>query len=700
MKLRIVKADEGVTDMSSVNTGFAKASREKCVIPHSRSRQHGKQWMAFTVLLALFFVGLASSALQAAVVETIQSGTSAVAGTTLTVNLAPPVTDDKSILLFTSSSASAAADGPNETHVTGKLICSAGTCSQIQFDRLSTGSAVDTNWNVVEFTDSSDVMVYRGELVHTALIGSFPAVATIALGVDPATSFALITERVGGTVTSNDDFSRAQIDAAGNLVLSVTEMRPDGVIAYQVIDYGDATVQSNGTADDVFFNNNGSGPPQTIDVTVSNVDPEKAWLIYSYRTTGTTTSVPANGAAQNQVSGRIFNSTTLRFEREYASGNGDVYLSYFLVEFADDTRVQHDFATFTSSELQKDVTLPRQVFDVCAVPTAGYHERGGHTTFDTNDSVSTAWFQIQLINNGTAIRLIRGDVGASNDTAGVGWFVLEFPCYDFGDLPDTTAGTAAGDYQTSAANGGAHNAIDPRLTIGSAIDFESDGQPDATATGDDNAGDTPDDENGVTIPADIFTGSSATFPVVVTNNTGSAATLYGFIDWNNDGDFLDADEAVTTPVADGTTAGTVNLVFDVPGDAVTGTGLGARVRLSTDGSLTANGAAADGETEDHYLAVDELVADVAVTKTLTTPGPYVVGKVVSYDIVVVNNGPNTAINIAVKDMSKGLDGVSITAVNNPDPDVGDCTVGSGFPCNIADMANGETVTLTVTGTVQ
>lgn len=176
------------------------------------------------------------------------------------------------------------------------------------------------------------------------------------------------------------------------------------------------------------------------------------------------------------------------------------------------------------------------------------------------------------------------DIGAYESAATV----------DFGDLPDTTGGTGAGDYQTLLANDGPRHTI-TSLYMGTAVDSEADGQPNGTATGDDIAGATPDDEDGVTFPT-FTAGQTAT--VVV--NSSATGRVNAFFDWNNDGDFADADEEIAElPV----NAGNNDLSVPVPAGAVTGTPVGARFRISTAGGLTALGAAPDGEVEDYLITV-------------------------------------------------------------------------------------------------
>ena len=108
---------------------------------------------------------------------------------------------------------------------------------------------------------------------------------------------------------------------------------------------------------------------------------------------------------------------------------------------------------------------------------------------------------------------------------------------------------------------------------------------------------TPDDEDGVTLPA-FTAGKTAT---VVVNSSGTGK-LNAFFDWNNDGDFLDAGEAITELSV---VAGNNNLSVPVPAGAVTGVNLGARFRVSSAGGLTALGAAPDGEVEDYLVSVQK-----------------------------------------------------------------------------------------------
>jgi uncharacterized repeat protein (TIGR01451 family) len=210
-----------------------------------------------------------------------------------------------------------------------------------------------------------------------------------------------------------------------------------------------------------------------------------------------------------------------------------------------------------------------------------------------------------VINQANAVATTSNNsvLGPLNDQA----TVQINPCvYDYGDLPDgsTSSPTTSPGYNTDITGTvGASHQIVAGLHLGSLVDDETGGQPDSDAQGDDNT-DTPDDEDGVTFPT-FTAGQSAIITVSVVNTTGNAAVLYGFIDWNGDGTFDDANEVVTQTV---NASSAVNLTFSVPANADTTQRLGARFRLSTETALGPDGPADDGEVEDYLISLQGLVS--------------------------------------------------------------------------------------------
>jgi hypothetical protein len=150
-----------------------------------------------------------------------------------------------------------------------------------------------------------------------------------------------------------------------------------------------------------------------------------------------------------------------------------------------------------------------------------------------------------------------------------------------------------------------------KLRLGNTVDSETSVTPNAAATADDTTGGT-DDEDGVTLPASITTGSLLTIPVSVFNNTGSAAYLDAWIDFNNDSainhttaTFAGTGERSKTQILIPTSTSTqnVNVQFDVPSAASLGAQRGVRFRLSSSSTQTPISSSVAGEIEDYVVRI-------------------------------------------------------------------------------------------------
>jgi len=167
--------------------------------------------------------------------------------------------------------------------------------------------------------------------------------------------------------------------------------------------------------------------------------------------------------------------------------------------------------------------------------------------------------------------------------------ILTLPTMDFGDAPE--AGTS---FPTTLANDGARHILGSGLFLGAGIDVEADGQPDAAAAGDDNAG---DDEDGVTFAA-LQAGSNAS--LVVTATVPSGGVLNAWIDFNADGDWDDTGEQIFVDQA--LTNGANNLTVSIPSDASVGPTF-VRFRVTGNAGYSFVGLAPDGEVEDYVVTI-------------------------------------------------------------------------------------------------
>ncbi len=163
---------------------------------------------------------------------------------------------------------------------------------------------------------------------------------------------------------------------------------------------------------------------------------------------------------------------------------------------------------------------------------------------------------------------------------------------DFGDAGDANNPT----YPTMLANDGARHMLDGATFLGASVDPDPDGQPDGTATGDDNDGNNDDD--GI-----IFNPIVVGGPAQITVTTSVAGYLQGWMDFNTDGDWADPGEQIF--IDEYIHFGyTVCLNYLVPVNANLGL-TQARFRFSSMPGLTYTGLAQDGEVEDYEVEIIE-----------------------------------------------------------------------------------------------
>jgi Peptidase family C25/GEVED domain len=230
----------------------------------------------------------------------------------------------------------------------------------------------------------------------------------------------------------------------------------------------------------------------------------------------------------------------------------------------------------------------------------------------------------------------------------IGLSDFQFCAFDYGDAPNTYNVTIAGGTVT-------RNTMGQRtLFMGTAPDGETDGSPGALANGDGA------DEDGITFPTLISAppavqrwqcGAYLTavgeycVSVAATNNTAADAQLVGWVDFNADGDFNDANERSLPALAIGTggavdgTFATGNVALGTTGSRIlrwtgvtnaTSAQTYIRLRLSSDASFftaspAPNGQLTGGETEDHRIPATTLATRLNWVESKLDEGRLAIG---------------------------------------------------------------------------
>jgi LruC domain-containing protein len=195
-----------------------------------------------------------------------------------------------------------------------------------------------------------------------------------------------------------------------------------------------------------------------------------------------------------------------------------------------------------------------------------------------------------------AIKFADGPSSSQNDGARC----ASAPLIDV-DIPSTIDfGDAPSSYMTSLASNGPRHLLDGTTYLGiSAPDGDYDGYTGADSDDSSEVNSTSfDDEDGVNFVTALEIGLDSVVSVYA-SNTG---VLNAWFDWNNDGDFDDANEHIFADVT--LVTGNNNLILRVPSDAVVSSSW-SRFRFSQQSGLSFFGGSTSGEVEDHPITISE-----------------------------------------------------------------------------------------------
>jgi hypothetical protein len=226
-------------------------------------------------------------------------------------------------------------------------------------------------------------------------------------------------------------------------------------------------------------------------------------------------------------------------------------------------------------------------------------------------------------------------------------YVLEARGIDLGDAPAPAA--------TLLANDGPRHGVLPvgNPLLGACVDTETDGQPNAAANGDDNGSGLTtvgtcatvgDDEDGVVFPELPLVSGTQRSITLSAGTTGGIASCW--LDFNRDGTWTGPGEpvVVTQQIAAGAS---LPANFGVPPGLPTGT-VYARCRIASTAVAGPTGFSADGEIEDHAVALVAEAPRIALTKrVISVSGGENGVYTVEYELVARNAGnvPLSAVQV-------------------------------------------------------
>ena len=250
---------------------------------------------------------------------------------------------------------------------------------------------------------------------------------------------------------------------------------------------------------------------------------------------------------------------------------------------------------------------------------------------------------------------------------------------DFGDAPTSVQSGFTNSYPTRLADNGAFHKRSA-LFLGTSSDAESDGQSNATATGDDTIG--GDDENGILFPLSNVIGVNAATTSSFIAIASATGFLDAWIDFDRDGDWSDAGEQIATKLA--LVSGSNSVAFTIPLTASAGTTF-ARFRLSTAGGLAVTGPAFDGEVEDHTVT---LVGGATKTVSLNAAELGAHEIMISNGLLVLSSGGKTLWSAPASEIAK------LTTLNETVAKLFEVSVpGTNLPGTVRYIGSGKPIEL-------
>jgi len=418
------------------------------------------------------------------------------------------------------------------------------------------------------------------------------------------------------------DLDQDGIADAGEPGLANVEVRiTNGVTTYNVLTdvggYWSATVADGNWTVSVPVTNFANGAPLSGMLTTFDADGAGTANSTVIAITGGVVTTPS-GLIQGNLgidfgyrpNGMFGISGTVLINDSRISGTADDIDDFY------DDGVDMDAGPFDETELEgivvylytqsglflgSDVTGVNGSYSFPSLPAGTYRVIIGTTSAPLDEATLTTTVAnnpaVSLVDASSGTSVIQTVTISSAAVADVDFAFDSNTEYDFGDLPLSYG-------MTTLSQGGARHMIPgggPTSWLGSAPDADNNGISNAQAAGDDLNG--SDDEDGV-IPVSITSWTNGNNGGAMQVTVQGVGWLVGWVDWNNDRDFLDSGEFVVNQQV---STGTIPISINIPAGTITGTSHSwlSRFRLlpvePDFPQYSYTGDVLGGEVEDHLL---------------------------------------------------------------------------------------------------
>ncbi|MFT6438052.1 MAG: hypothetical protein ACJAVI_006138, partial [Candidatus Azotimanducaceae bacterium] len=377
----------------------------------------------FMLYLAIVGIIVFVPLTQAAVVNSVQSGTTSSTGNgTLTVNVAS-VDTSKSFLIFQTRHAS---NRPVGSTIRGELASS----TQLEFTHVSNENAtIEIQWYLIEYT--SGVSVQRGSTTQSSTNVSVNLGTTLGSTSD---AFLLYSKTVRNTDSAygNDDPITGIITATNQIQFEANSSNSDHIIEWQVVEFTDNSINVQTGIESITQD---SGITVTDNLS-STVDLDSTILLAGWRSSGGGSDID-----ERLITAGFPSNNTVQFTRGN-NGDDDVdKITYQVIEFTDGTAVQSGMANFASGETSKSVVISSvdtSMAVALATIQAGDGQNKGNTEYSDNDITGEGSFTLSFASS-TSLTIQRN---SSNSASTLNWQTIDFSASSDGDGGTCTSPTS------------------------------------------------------------------------------------------------------------------------------------------------------------------------------------------------------------------------------------------------------------------